>query len=283
MIKLIEKIIKDKLSDGSHFDFVKYSTPLSGDGFGGKVLFFIFVDGQKNPSFIVKTVRRYEESFVIKEGFNNLSNLNKLVSDTKYSRMFPRALYIYDDKKEFIFSIESACIGTKTTNENKILNKYIDFQKSISSAEILASYNTYGESLISKFNLSGDDKDILMQYLKSIASDKNRNLIKVEQHGDLTLDNIVTNKNNIHIIDCDLFGNISLAGYDVYRFFRHDKKSALLSHLNDYFDRLGINMIADRDILFLYYLHGLLFKKDYIFKGKTGEDIISEFKKIHLC
>jgi|APSaa5957512493_1039668.scaffolds.fasta_scaffold00145_24 hypothetical protein len=290
MIKLIEKIIKDKIDsrfNSSHFDFVKYSTPLSGDGSDGKVLFFVFANNSKEPLFIVKTVRQYKESFIIKNGYNNLKNLNELIKDTEYSNMFPKVLFIYDDTEEFIFSVESFCVGRKAINTdsdiNMIIEKYTDFQKSIYTKEVAILLVEYGEKLIKQLDLHKNDENTLIGYFEEIADDKSLKLGQIQQHGDLTLDNMFIHKGKLKIIDCDLFGELTLAGYDLYRFLVRYNKSSLVVNLDNHFNKVGIDMKISKSLLFVYYLNELLFKKDYILKNKTGEDVINDFKKMHLC
>ena len=191
---------------------------------------------------------------------------------------------MYDDSKEFVFSVESVCGGEKALKKrvdiNNIVEKYTDFQKSIYTGEKVGSLGEYGESLIKQLDLGENDENMLIRYFEEIVDDKGLELAKIRQHGDLTVDNVLIDRGNIHIIDCDLFGKVELAGYDMYRFLRRYYKINLVTSLNNYFDRVGVNIKANTSVLFLYYLNELLFKKDYILKNKTGKDIIDEFKKI---
>lgn len=286
MISLIEKTIKEKLPKdicglGCELSFLKYSTPASGKKINDKVIFLVFKIKEREPFLCVKTVRSYDAKDRIIKNFNNLKNTNILTDNGIYANLFAQALYLYDDG-ENIFSIESACKGKRVSKRKSeiddFVKQYTNFQQSIYKGEVYKIGKEYFESLISQLGLDKDSKDTLNRYFDKITNGKDVKLAKIHQHGDLTLDNVFIDSRDIRIIDCDIFGEINLAGYDLYKFFSRLDKDSLKLNLNNYFNTIGTDMTATNGLLFIYYIQELLFKKDYILKDKTSEDIINNFE-----
>lgn len=287
MIRLIEKTIKDKLCylarvEGASLDFLKYSTPSSHNNLDGKVLFFVFLDDDPQPSFVVKTVRTYGSKHVVENAYYNLARLNKLVATVTYKKMFPEHLYIYDDGNEFIFSIETYVDGVgMRNNENNlrlVFREYTNFQKSIYGCKTFDSFFSYAEVMIRKLDLEIKESDTLLQYTQNLSKDDFK-MARLSQHSDLTADNVMLKDGELRVIDCDSFGTIELAGYDIYRLVLRGDPTKLFLYLDCYFKALGLPIKASKALIFLYYLHDLVYKKAYILKGKKSEDIIADFEE----
>lgn len=287
MIELIKKTIADsKILENNiketDLDLLKYSRRGYENVLDGKVVFIVFEKGNKTPVLIVKTVRNYKYLKVISEGYKKLEELASLLKDTKHKNLFPKPLFLYDDGNEFIFSIESYNGGTSLANTKKFLHqtlqRYIDFQKVINKPEPAVSLLLYGLGIIRDFNLDNKDESLLNDYFKSLCETSSPEVSFINQHGDLTPDNIFIIDDTVKIIDCDYFGEIRLAGYDIYRLtMRVDSKNTI-KYLSEYFSTLGLDMTSNKAVIFLYFLHDLLFKRAYILKDKSVLDVINGFK-----
>lgn len=295
MIFLIEKVIREKFSEEYSLKtkdlyFLKFSTSGSGVSSHGKVLFFVFRDEEKNPFLVIKTVRTYENKFLIKEGFKCLEELNKSTENSYHKEMFPRAVYLYDDGQEFIFSIETFCLGRKFENNKKdlslVLHKYNDWQKTLLAQNVgfIDNIRDYGLKIIKNLELLEKDYLVVESYFLNLLDEKKIIIPKIYQHGDLTSDNIFVDKDNISIVDCDRFGKVSLPGFDIFhlasRFYGKNIGKNHFTLLSQYFKDLEINISIEKFLYFLYYLHELYFKKGYFLNNKDAQIIIEDFNKL---
>jgi len=293
MIPFIEKTIRKEL--GGKYDFrdtklcfLKFSTPSSGAGLNDKVLFFVFKDDEEEPFLVIKTVRNYEAKFVIEQGFSRLKQLNDLIQNIPYGKMFPHAVYLYDDGKEFIFSVETTChgkrVGRSEGDLRKILEKYNDWQKDTFSGGKNFTYdiNNYYLDVIKTLDLKEKDHKEITDYFLKLISGKEIKVSRIPQHGDLTTDNILIGRDGLSIVDCERFGLVTLPGFDIFyilsRFYGRKIDSRYSQALDKYFQMLGIGLKPEPYLYFIYYLYDLSFKKEYALKNKKAKDIISDFE-----
>jgi len=268
-------------SDHSDLTFLKFSTSISGTGKGNKVLFFIFENKNKIPIVVIKTVRSKSDAMVIQNGNKNLNYLNSLIEGTPYSSMFPKALMFYSDK-DVLFNAETVCTGRKAKSSDieKIIKQYFSFSKHIckSLSDNFKIDFAYGEKLIRQLEGKEETINELISYLKELWKDEGYVLPKVPQHGDVTIDNVLINKKFVMFIDCDIFGSIVLPGYDVFHFLTRSKVANWQTYLIDYFQTLNIEYVPDKKLFFMYFLHELTIKKDYILNNRNSRDVIEEFE-----
>jgi len=292
MIRLMEKILKEKLPQfaeaNDRLDFLKFSTPSSGENLYDKVIFFVFARGDKNPRLCVKTVRNYGAKEAITRNFENLQKLNKLTRDNSCRDIFAEALYLHDDG-ENIFSVESACAGGKqelTEKNLKILmESYISFQKCCLEKEhdFIQDLRVFGKGLIREGGFKKDDEAKLLDYFDNFSFGNECSVPKIIQHGDLTLDNMLFTETSLRVVDYDYAGINYLPGFDLFNLFlRYD--SSLIREDNEYlagyFDAVGIKKPCFRPLFFLSYLGEIIFKKNYLLKEISAVELIKNFEKI---
>lgn len=286
MISTIEKVLRKEMniSPKTNLSYLKYSTPISGKGVGCKVIFFVFVGENKMPSFVVKSVRTESNASSIREGYKNTSLLNSLTKNTEFDSMFPKMIHIHDDNGG-IFTIETMCSGLKMgrdENIDKVFKIYTSFSKHLLSSskdKILLNFE-YGKKILESLNGSKEDIDSLSKYLLGLWNNLNVELPSIYQHGDLTIDNILLDRGNVRMIDCDTFGNIRVPGFDIFHLSTRKKLSNSLDRLNTYFKDMNISYTVDKKILSIYFLHELYIKKDYILLKKNSEEVIKDFENI---
>ena len=289
MINLIEQNLKEKLASvflGSRVQlrFLKYSTPLSGTGAGNKVLFFIFKDDDIFPLWIAKTVRNYSDADVIRKGFERHQKLNSAAAGSEFSDMFPQALFVHDTGEE-IWYIETASNGRKARKDidfKKILSAYTNFSQHLACDlhEVLKIDVDYGTRIIEQLEGSAEIHKGLEKHLVGLWGRAVVSLPKVPQHGDLTVDNVIIDDRSVRIVDCDTYGAIQIAGFDIFHLTSRSAPEKRERAIVAYFASLGITAPVDKKLLFIYFLHELLIKKDYILKGKTAASVISSFEKM---
>ena len=278
MIDIFNKVLKEDSC------FLKYSTAISGTGLGNKVLFFGFRNGQRLPWVVVKTVRKYGDAPVIRNGHRNLEYLHTLIKGTPYGAMFPEPLLVYDDGY-IVFSAETVCAGERVNLEahrDQILKRYTHFQKHVADSvqDTIDISAEYGKKLIRDLEGSRDTIEGLSAYLSDLWRDEHVRLSLLPQHGDMTIDNILFDNTGMKIIDCDTFGAIRIPGFDVYHLLTKGKVKEWQPHLQSHFDELGIEYAVDTKLLFIYFLHELFIKRDYILKHKSLEAVIREFEAV---
>lgn len=289
MISEINKIIYRKLSSEfdlpeSGLDFLKYNTPISGSGIGTKLLFFVFKPGYKAPILTIKTIRNSRDYDVITRGYDKLVKLNDLVNNSEFQDLFPKPLLINEDAENH-FSVETFKLGRKATFKDdfeKIWNKYISlskYLKSKSKSNFILNAE-YGRKIINQLEGDRPTLDSLEKYLDKLWQARDIELPVIPQHGDLTIDNILILGDNISIVDCDIFGDIFIPGFDIFHLLSRNKSKNIKDLIKKYFDEVDIKCDFMNGLFFIFFLHGLLIKKDYILKGESGESIIKKFESI---
>jgi len=293
MIQLVEKIIIEKFPDlidniNVKLSFLKYSTPSSGKNLDDKVIFFVFKANEKSPFLCVKIVRTYLAKNTVIKNFDNLKKLNDLTNNGKCENMFAKALYLFDDG-ENIFSIETVCPGKKTKfNKKKLKNvvrEYINFQDSIkkNSNESIDDLEYFAKDLIKKSNLKELDKQKILRFIGQMSF-KDIRLPRIIQHGDVTEDNILLEKDSMSIVDCDFVGFTDVPGFDLfglfYRFNQSEAKKLCYEYFPEYFAKIGADISVDKydSLFFLYYFMEHILRKKHISERISVDEIISDFK-----
>lgn len=287
MIKFIEEKIRNKLLPNedcnSDISFLKLNTPISGNGLGNKVLFMVFIDSKTYPYVVVKTVRSMTDHEVIRKSFSNLVKLNRLTQNTDFFDMFPKALMI-EDVADNCWSVESFCTGHKPnmrTDFGSIFDWYCSLSKLIhlQSKATLIIDSTHAKKIINQFTGSKEIISTLNSYVDKLFDSGPIEIPAIQQHGDFTIDNILIDGDKIRVIDCDLFGNIVVPGYDIFHIIvRNNDITKKETYLKKYFDTLEIEAVLDKRILFVYFLHDLDIKRDYILAKETPASIIEKFE-----
>lgn len=289
MIKYIEEKIRSKFLPkedcNSDISFLKINTPISGNGLGNKLLFMVFIGGQTYPHLVVKTVRSRTDHEVIRRGYSNLMNVNRLTQNTDFFDMFPRALMI-EDTSDCCWSVESFCAGQRPSIKSDfelVFDRYCSLSKIIhlQSEGTIIIDSAYAKKIINQLTGSKEIISTLNCYVDKLFSAGSIKMPVIQQHGDFTTDNILVDGDKIRVIDCDLFGNIVLPGYDIFHFIVRNKEiTKKKTYLRRYFNTLEIETILDNRILFMYFLHDLDIKKDYILAKETPVSIIEKFELI---
>lgn len=220
---------------GVPLSFLKASTPTSGtsmDRGKGKVLLFVFEEGQTSPTLGIKTTRTYSAGDVIKRNYNNLKLLAEGVRGSEHAQMFATPLYLYDDGN-IIFSVETICPGVKFFPKARsielVMEKYIAWQSHL--ARETKKFQTLGQDI---------QLPVLIQY------------------GDMTPDNVLVSGENIYLIDYDCVGETQLPGFDLFIFLSKIKlhPEVLHSYYERYFPRYFRNIgahVESYNVLFPFY------------------------------
>jgi hypothetical protein len=213
--------------------FMKFSTPTSGMvADKGKVLIFVFEEGEISPTLCIKTTRIYSAVSIIKRNHDNLKLLQEGVTGSEYAQMFAKPLYLYDDGS-IIFSVETVCPGAifsaGTHGVESVMDKYIAWQ----------SYLARG---INEFR----------------ELENGIRLPVLVQHGDMTPDNVLVLNQEVYLIDCDYAGKGWLPGFDLFNFLSKLKLSPEMLryyyelHFPRYFKSIGAH-IESYEILIPFY------------------------------
>ena len=296
MITLIEKIIKDKISDfaegdvGAPLSFLKYSTPSSGKKLTEKEIFLVFKSGASEPFLCIKTVRNYSAKDIVIQNFNNLKKLNTLTTGSSYKNLFAKALYLHDDG-EIIFSIETACPGKKVKlNKNKldmVVKEYVGFQEYVAknNTDFIGDMESFVKDIVVQSGLKEVDKQEILQFMELLPLTGIK-LPRLVQHGDVTQDNILLFKDSIGIIDCDFVGFTYLPGFDLFglfsRFDQSKAKKLCYEYLPEYFTKIGADLGGNKyeGLFFLYYFIEHILRKPYLLDGTSAKKIIFDFENI---
>jgi len=292
MIDLIKQKIIDNISDHrdlktSDLSVLKYCTPASGINPGGKVIFLIFKNDADNPLFCVKTVRKNNDSHVIINAYSNLLNLYGLVVNSGYEKMFPKPIFLSENNQGIIFSVETVCVGRKPSiNDYKlIVDSYVKFQAYLVDAfgSVSIDAGHYFEKIISRLNLSELDNQMIKKYFQDNFYASDKDICVVPQHGDLTLDNILIGNDEVKIFDCERFGLINIAGFDLFHFLQKRKVANFIGDnyemFRDYFSSIGCKSELNPLLIFLYCLNEIELKFIPL-TGKIDFDfIVNNFEK----
>lgn len=210
--------------------FLKVSTPSSGkEGDKGKVILFVFEDGEKMPTLCVKTVRTYAHAEIIRR---NHANLN-LLHEGSSADLFARPLHLHDDG-EMIFCIESVCRGAAFLGSPRevalVVEKYCAWQE---------------------------------QLARTAQIDPATRLPILVQHGDLTPDNVLISSSHVHFIDYDYVGVSTLPGFDLFMFLSKLKphgeslRALCERHFPLYFTCIGLEVTSYELLIPMYRLQEL--------------------------
>ena len=240
-----------------------------------KVGFFVFANNK--PIIFAKTIRENRYNKTIESGFDRLKSIYKYLENESV----PKPIYL-GNHQGIAFSLETAILGKqfhsckKQKDLKKFLEWFFEFQrlmiqkKKISGSQL----KKYIDELVKKFfDLYELEKD-LRELIKDLAEELKRNidalsLPLIVQHGDLTPDNVLSDKGKIKVIDWDNFGKIDLPLFDLLVFLQRwsgirdvsfvDKYPAVIE---EYFKRFKIDKKALKLLLFCYYLLDFLRKKE---------------------
>ena len=296
MIKIFEKVIKESLFENLTaadfpLNFLKFSTITSGAGLNDKVIFLVFKNGASSPFLCLKTVRNYEAKQAILRNFNNLQKLNSLTIGSPHEQLFARAICLHDDG-ENVFSIETACLGGKIGKDKQKLmvaiKDYIVFQEYLAkqSKNSSRSMQELANETIFKSGLGElEQRNVLEYFAKLPQSDIN--LPCIIQHGDLTPDNLLLNKDGLHIVDYDDVGKTDIPGFDLFSLFRRFGQADFYSLCEEYFSihfkkiNGKFNSNNYRGLLFLYNFVEYTQKKSHNSEEVSVEKIISGFERLY--
>lgn len=296
MIKLFEKVIKEKLAEllaerDFPMSYLKFSTATSGSGLNDKVIFLVFKNQESSPFLCLKTVRNYEARQSISRNFDNLRKLNKLTRGSSHTQLFAEALYLHDDG-ENVFCAETACRGERIKLDRDklevVVMKYIGFQEHLvkQGNGSMGDMKQLVRETIIKSNLDELVQQKLLEYVTRFFPSGVK-LPRVIQHGDLTLDNLLWSKMGVHIIDYDYVGNSDVPGFDLFSLFRRfDQINSLElceKYFPVYFEKIGGEFLDHnyRELLFLYRLIERTQGDSYSSKDVSFEQIISDFDQLY--
>lgn len=298
MINLVTQVIKKHQEwlrcPGQPLSFMKMSTPSSGRSYdGGKVIVFIFEQGQALPTICLKTTRTYVAGEVIRRNYANLKFLESGVKGSDFVKMFATPLELYDDG-EVVFSLETVCPGVMLSAQAQsidvIVEKYIAWQAQLVSASQMFWYQGDIQNLvheiINKLELSEESSNELRAYYHKLPLDPGIKLPVIVQHGDMTPDNVLISGEKVYFIDYDHVGVSMLPGFDLFNFlFFKSKLPVQLLRLNcekyfpTYFKKIGAEVESFKALFFIYYLQESL-RKGLAIKKKSEPDIISGFRDL---
>jgi len=299
MIHKVTKVIREHpewlRSKDSVLSFMKVSMPTSGTVFDkglGKVIIFVFEQGQTTPTICIKTVREYRAREVIRRNYNNLKLLSAGVSGSAFESLFVSPLYLYDDGND-IFCVESVCPGVMLSAQaggaDLVIEKYMLWQahlaqtasRFLSSQDMMEYVNTSMEAL----KLPEIATNTLRKYLKRFPMSTNVRLPVLVQHGDMTPDNVLIEGDNICLVDYDYVGVNILAGFDLFNFLsksshqRQSLRAACSLYFPRYFESIGATTETYDNLLFIYYLEEC--NRKWLRGVDTrGDEIIGSFETL---
>ncbi|MDP2812790.1 MAG: hypothetical protein Q8O32_03805 [bacterium] len=288
--------IKEKLGDKynlapNNLALLKLNTPSSGLGTYGKVIFLVFKHNNVEPLLCVKTVRKVADNIVITKGFSKLQSLHQIIKNSPYVQMFPVPLLIDNDASGIAYSIESACPGRRPSQADLpyILESYNQYQSFLAKDHLSyqENFDLYIKDLLVSLSLlESDILDIYDYYQHSIKTSSDIKIALLPQHGDITLDNMFINEAGTHIFDCDRFGDIRLAGFDVFHFLhrilKNDNLALFKRYLLEHLAKIDNQSKLSPDLLFAYLLHEIFLKRE-VLPDKLNMDLIKrEFSVLKL-
>lgn len=258
-----------------------------------KVGFFVF--NNDKPVIFAKTVRESKYNKVIEDSFERLKNIYKNLSDESVPKPIHLGSYEGID-----FSLETAIVGKqfhsckKQKDLERFLRWFFEFQERMMKKEKLTSSQLkyYVDRLVGGFlklyKLEKDQEE-LVEALASKAKEGAKSLSLIAQHGDLTPDNIISDKGKIKVIDWDNFGKIDLPLFDLLVFLQRWSGIRDVSFVYEYSaviegycERFKIDKKALKLLLFCYYLLDFLRKKEVLtdYDKKYLEARLKEIKKL---
>ena len=299
MISQLTKIIRKHPEwlrcAGAPLSFMKVSMPTSGgemDKGKGKVLLFVFEQGQITPTICAKTTRVYSAGDVIRRNHGNLKLLEAGVRGSELAMMFALPLYLYDDG-EVIFCVESVCPGVMFSAQTRglelMVEKYIVWQSHLARTadKFLGTEDiqNLARGKINALKLPEAAVRVLRNYLQKFPLSADTKLPVIVQYGDMSPDNVLIFGNNVYFIDYDYVGASMLPGFDLFNFLSKSRGRVESFHaiceryFPPYFRSIGAKIESYDIILFIYYLEEL-YRKGYIAGEKSGEEIVTSFLAI---
>lgn len=296
MVQYLERLILDNWKNWvgnkrpEFFDFLKIN---AGQAVRNKkVGFFIFKI--KKPIFFVKTVRESKHNEIIKKSFEKSKSIYRYLNDGSV----PKPFY-FGNYQKIYFYIETALYGKqfhscKTKKDlEEFLNWFFDFQRLMVKKGNGGSIKLteYIDNLVIKFCDLYEIEKELKELTKNIISKKdidNLQIPLIPQHGDLTPDNVLSDKGKIRVIDWDNFGKINLPLFDLLVFLQRwsnirdisflDKHSKLIE---GYLEKFGIDKRCLKSLVFSYYLLDFIRKKEELtdYDKKYLKSRLKEIKK----
>lgn len=279
MISLLTQLIQTHpqwlRTPGSELSFMKVSTPASGLEKGkGKVLLFVFEQGEREPTLCVKATREHAAHATIEQNYKHLVLLQEGVQGSALETMFAKPLYISNDNP--IFSVESACSGevfsARNPNIELVAETYGAWQAHLASTAQTMLHTEDLEKLVhrllSALGLSKLSQQELKNYFKTLPLSAHIELPSLIQHGDMTPDNVLVSGDSVCLIDYDYVGISQLPGFDLFNFLSKLRtRREPFRYLCDryfplYFERIGANIEAYDGVFFAYYLQELS-RKEY--------------------
>lgn len=295
LIKIIRAHPEWLRQSDSVLSFMKVSMPTSGselDKGRGKVLLFVFEQGQITPTVCAKTTRVYSTGEVIRRNYQNLQLLAAGVKGAELSVMFAKPLYLYDDG-EVIFCLESVCPGAMFSAQKRgidlVVEKYISWQSHLArtgggslSAEDIQNI---AKEKINLLKLPSRATWVLQRYLQQLSLSSDTKLPMIVQHGDMTPDNVLVFGDDVYFIDYDYVGASTLPGFDLFHFLSKSKgrpgafEANLERYFPLYFKSIGAKIERYDMLLFIYHLEEFQ-RKGYRGGEGSGEEIITSFLNI---
>lgn len=294
---LIQKHPEWLRQPGAALSFLSGSTPASGKKHGtGKVLLFVFENGQKTPTLCVKTTRAFAAQSAVKKNYDNLQLLTDGVRGTTCAEMFAKPLYSYEEKNT-AFCVESVCSGDKFSAKcgpvHVVLGAYQAWQKELVERDqksggnkkilLTADLEKIALDTIDALKLAGDSARKLRNYFQKLSLPKNIRVPAVVQHGDMTPDNVLISGSSVFLIDYDYVGVSMVAGFDLFHFLSKTKergmsfRSRFETYFPAYLTAVGATVESYDALLFIYYVQESL-RKGYA--GKNGDEIIEDFEAL---
>jgi thiamine kinase-like enzyme len=223
VLTLLETTFPQRFSNLADLSWLKLSTPNSGRGPLSKVIFLLFQPNSATPTLCVKTVRSARDNQTITAAYERLQRLRSMIQDSPFSSNFPEPLLIATDSDTgTMVSIETACQGQKASaaDIDHIFTLYSEVEKYFWSQQKQGyeSIQTCLDEILGSMRIDDTIAEQLRSFMSELGNNEAIVWPRVAQHGDFTLDNVlIDEKGSIGVIDCERFGIINLAGYDIWQ------------------------------------------------------------------
>ena len=294
MKDLFISVIRDRLADRfalhhSVISALKFSTPNSGKSPMNKVIFLFFKDQDSTPFVCAKTVRTQEANNIIERGFARLSAAYEMLQLSQFADLFPQPLLLSVDTNGCAFSLETACSGRRPAPRDYagIAETYGRQQQFLfqQNSKFIENWPRFMEKLFLALELPAAEQQRLQTYYREhIAGRQPVRVPRLPQHGDLTLVNIVIGPQGVQIYDCDRFGLIDLAGFDLFqiivRWSKADPSVSLLQAMGRHLKDLGQSQAFGADLIFAYCLYEFIMKREVMRGDISAQSIINRYNSL---
>lgn len=239
-------------------------------GYGGRVTFFIFSDGQAYPALIAKIVRDPRDAHLLKTEYDSLKYVRENLSEAMREKI-PR-VFSLDDIGSYRVLLEEAVRGKsldaiitggilgQKNNALRGLNRIVDwligFQAELAAKENQQinglNQNEYFaaplDTFSSRYAFSGKEKNFLDLLRSELPRIFDTGFPLVFEHGDLSPINILFRRDKFWIIDwaaakykgLPLYDLFFLLTWFVFRNYRKEKEGgAVLENFNNIFLKDG--------------------------------------------